>query len=1044
MNADRLIAAASFSPNLFRSPSAWLGHLPFAGWIIREIKPKIFVELGTHHGHSYFSFCQSVMEADISTKCYAVDTWQGDFQTGLYNNEIFENVHTHNQKLYANFSHLLKMQFDDATSHFLDGSIDLLHIDGLHTYEAIKHDFETWLPKLAPGAVVLFHDTQVRERGFGVWKFWEELQARYSHHLEFSHSFGLGVLQLDGAPRTKSFDWLEPTSKEQEILRNYFSALGERQKERFELDTANTNAAHLNATVLERDAQILTLSRTIEERDEQLLTLSRTIGERDEQINAIYSSNSWYITKPLRFISRNFKRAIYLSSKVSAAKMRYLFQLTVPHLHAVRDNPASLRTKFYFLRAAWAAGGPKEVIRRLQASGEHRGLLPPQHKDSSFQRLTERLANWTTQHKSITIKLQPKLSVILPVYRGLAETTRCIESLLHSKNLTPYDIIVINDASPEEEITSYLDSLKENNARLKIFTNVENLGFVKTVNVGMQLAVDADVILLNSDTVVSNNWIDRLVAQAYADSKVGTVTPFSNNATICSYPDLEGWDNLPKGENVSQVDSAFSLANACQAIEIPTAVGFCMYIKRACLENVGLFDEDAFGKGYGEENDFCLRATNKGWRHLLAADVFVFHEGEVSFGNDASLKKSRAMDIMRTRYPSYEHTITQHINNNAAHEYRVAATAARYRLGSQPVILFVTHNLGGGTEKHVQDIASTASKNGVRILFLRPSKLGNSHCVTLQAYNKIDRLDINLEAHNVLLLARALSAFGITKIHIHHVIGFSFPLEELTAAIQAPYDITIHDFYSICPRVNMFVPQSGYCGTPNIEECNTCLSKDQKFNQETDILWWRAKSSSLLNGAENVYCPSKDTASRITNYFPSAPVKVVPHEEISLPLPRYANTARNIRRICILGTLAEHKGLSVVESLLKVVQEKNLLLEFTLIGHSERPLKKSQYFSHTGPYNDKDLATLIEQFDPDAIFFPAQCPETYSYTLSEAIRSGRPILVANIGALPERVENLPNGYIFPHNLSVLELANYLESVPLRSASSDLEFDVRMA
>ena len=232
---DELLKTASFIPHPFKENSAWIGHIPFAAWLIQTIEPKVFVELGTHWGQSYFSFCQSASEANITTNCYAVDTWEGDVHSGYYNDEVFNHVNVHNQAYYANFSQLLRMTFDNAVSNFSDGSIDLLHIDGLHTYEAVKHDFETWLPKLSPGAVVLFHDTNVRERNFGVWKLWEELQTCYPNNIEFLHSYGLGVLQLNGATDDKKLPWLNSSSTDQPLLKNYFSALGAREVDRFAL-----------------------------------------------------------------------------------------------------------------------------------------------------------------------------------------------------------------------------------------------------------------------------------------------------------------------------------------------------------------------------------------------------------------------------------------------------------------------------------------------------------------------------------------------------------------------------------------------------------------------------------------------------------------------------------------------------------------------------------------------------------------------------------------------------------------------------------------
>src|SRR5262245_37548133 len=178
--------------------SAWNQHIPFAFWLVEAQRPAIFVELGTFRGTSYFSFCQAVAALRLPTRCFAVDTWQGDSHTGFYDEAVFAQVNACNERNYAGFSRLVRSSFDDALPHFLDGSIDLLHIDGLHTYEACRHDFESWLPKLSRRAIVLFHDTNVRERGFGVHRLWAELAERYPH-FEFTHEHGLGVLGVGTA-----------------------------------------------------------------------------------------------------------------------------------------------------------------------------------------------------------------------------------------------------------------------------------------------------------------------------------------------------------------------------------------------------------------------------------------------------------------------------------------------------------------------------------------------------------------------------------------------------------------------------------------------------------------------------------------------------------------------------------------------------------------------------------------------------------------------------------------------------------------------------
>lgn len=284
MIEKNLLNAATFTPNSLQSPNAWVGHLSFAAWIIKEISPKVFVELGTHSGNSYFSFCQSVVESGLTTKCYAIDTWQGDEHAGKYSEDIFAKVNAYHQERYSGFSSLLRMTFDDAATYFADESIDLLHIDGLHTYEAVRHDFEIWLPKLAPGAVVMFHDTNVRERNFGVWKLWAELQASYPNNLEFVHSHGLGVLQLNNAPLDKKLEWLQPNSVKNEILKNYFAALGSRQLERFDFNELKQDTASLKQAVSERDTQIAGLNQAVTERDGQIASLIQVVTERDGQI----------------------------------------------------------------------------------------------------------------------------------------------------------------------------------------------------------------------------------------------------------------------------------------------------------------------------------------------------------------------------------------------------------------------------------------------------------------------------------------------------------------------------------------------------------------------------------------------------------------------------------------------------------------------------------------------------------------------------------------------------------------------------------------
>jgi hypothetical protein len=190
---------SNYTPS-YMAFSTWIDHLPFGYDIVAALQPKLTVELGTQNGMSFFCLCQSMLENKIDGLCYAVDTWAGDEHTGAYDNSTYEIVQKTARQQFPAIAYLMRMLFNDALAHFSDNSIDLLHIDGLHTYEAVSEDFKNWYPKVRPGGVILFHDVQARIMDFGAWRFWEETAPNFNT-FEFKQGFGLGVLRKEGGDK---------------------------------------------------------------------------------------------------------------------------------------------------------------------------------------------------------------------------------------------------------------------------------------------------------------------------------------------------------------------------------------------------------------------------------------------------------------------------------------------------------------------------------------------------------------------------------------------------------------------------------------------------------------------------------------------------------------------------------------------------------------------------------------------------------------------------------------------------------------------------
>lgn len=288
-----LMETSVVKPNRLTDINSWHRHIPFGFALMRMMRPHIFVELGTHRGDSYFAMCQARKQFGLDTKCFAVDTWAGDSQAGYYGDEIYEEVRAAHDCLYSDFSKLLRMRFQEALTSFADGSVDLLHIDGLHTYEAVKEDFESWLPKMSSSSVILFHDTNVLDRDdFGVWRLWREItDGRLSFEFKFGH--GLGVLATGNAVPKSVSDFLKWANAEPEIVSHFFWLQGSDLELQNSLDSlkhreeVGQQLSHAQSTIAQRDAQLATANQLLKDTGEQLSLAQSVVYERDEQLGTV-------------------------------------------------------------------------------------------------------------------------------------------------------------------------------------------------------------------------------------------------------------------------------------------------------------------------------------------------------------------------------------------------------------------------------------------------------------------------------------------------------------------------------------------------------------------------------------------------------------------------------------------------------------------------------------------------------------------------------------------------------------------------------------
>ncbi|WP_166144826.1 glycosyltransferase [Methylosinus sp. RM1] len=618
------------------------------------------------------------------------------------------------------------------------------------------------------------------------------------------------------------------------------------------------------------------------------------------------------------------------------------------------------------------------------------------------------------------------VDVIVPVYDGYAETFAAIHAVLANAQRVPFELVVVNDRSPDSRITEELRRL----AARDLFTYLENevnLGFVGTVNRGLTLHPDRDVILLNSDAIVHGDWIDRLLFHADKDEKVATITPFSNNATICSYP-LPNQDNYVALEvTVGDLDDFAKVANAYRSSDVPTGVGFCFYMRRKIICEIGVLDRDAFARGYGEENDYCMRALKAGYRNIFAHDVVVYHAGEVSFADCASAGKAAGMRALRGKHPDYPARIELYQRADIAHEARMRLDL--YRVAKQvgtKSALMITQAHGGGVATHVERHVERLKAEGYETVVL---KVGNGSGGADVQFVHDESIftptlgGMTIDKHGE-ILADFIAWMRPEFIHVHSFAGLEWhctaALMDIIEKSGRDYYCTAHDYSSVCHRTNFVTPDGRYCGAPTLEVCADCLASDSECRQYIPPPVRRAVYRAFFAQAKGVFTPSADAAARLKQLTPGVEFLVRPHEDhLRAPERRaVAPASSSPLRVAVLGALGPHKGSRVLHALALDAEIRKLPIEFTVIGYTNiQGMMDSVGVTQTGEYGDDDTAVekLIE-LAPHLTLFPSIWPETYCYTLSLALIAGVPPVVFDIGAPAERLRTLGSGHILDFTL----------------------------
>ncbi|HEY4045160.1 MAG TPA: glycosyltransferase [Rhodopila sp.] len=641
---------------------------------------------------------------------------------------------------------------------------------------------------------------------------------------------------------------------------------------------------------------------------------------------------------------------------------------------------------------------------------------------------------------------QRAATVVIPVRDGGSVVLACLASVAASE---AERILVVDDGSSDPAVIAALDGLLRQR-RITLLRHQRPQGFVASANAGIRRARGRDVVLLNSDTLVPPGWLTRLRAAAYSAADIGTVTPLSNDATILSYPGPAGSNPKPDQAETNRLDRLAARANGGVVIDIPVGVGFCLYLRRDCLNATGVFRADVFAQGYGEENDLCLRARRLGWRNVALPGLFVGHLGGASFGPSAEHLRHRNGRLVEQLHPGHQTLIDRFLAADPLAQARrridLLAWRQRARAWRRAVIL-ITHTDGGGVERRINFAARSHAAAGRRPIVLRPAEAAGSEPAIAVRDGLTDDLPNLVFAmpREMPLLLRLLRVAKADRIEAHHLADHPSSIYDMITRLGLPYEVHVHDYAWFCPRVSLVAAHNRYCGEPNLRDCETCVAANGNLLKEKiGVAALRRRSAGFLAGARRVVVPADDVGRRICRHFPTLSPVTVPHEDDHSAIEAAVSRSRRVskspdgrQRVCVVGAIGVHKGYEILLDCARDAGQRDLDMEFFVVGHTiddQRMIETGRVFI-TGRFKPDEAVDLIIAQRAGIGFVPSICPETWCLGLGELWRARLHVVAFDIGAPAERIRQTRRGIVLPLGLPANAINDRLVAA-IRAAGID--------